>query len=208
MHIILVCGFAHKGHHQGQESTDKNQKTLTLRPLPSWPPKLPMRLLQKGTNCSISLRPSVCGARLCSQAAGSPMATHVPPSAFGDPQPTALILAQTACLASGEGVCRADASSWQPVAEPQQQQQQTPGEIRRGQRQEDTARSCISAGGRRDSNGKRRARLARSWGGQAPGSPPCATPGARRAHSSPPFPPETREPFKALVKNDVFQNLI
>lgn len=52
--------------------------------------------------------------------ARSPTVTHMPPWAFGDPQPATLILALTALLASGEDVCRADAGSRQPVAEPQQ----------------------------------------------------------------------------------------
>lgn len=82
------------------------------------------------------------------------------PSALGDPQPATLILALTALLASGEDVCRADAGSQQPVAEPQQQQQQTRGEIHRGQQHEDTAGGCISADGHTENSGQRRAVLA------------------------------------------------
>lgn len=82
------------------------------------------------------------------------------PSALGDPQPATLILALTALLASGEDVCRADAGSQQPVAEPEQQQQQTRGEIHRGQQYEDTAGSCISADGHTKNSGQRRAVLA------------------------------------------------
>ena len=136
---------------------------------------------------------------------------HVLPSAFRDPQPATLNFS-TNSLASIWGR-RLPCRRRQPAASGRapKQLQQAPGEIHRGQQHKGTAGSCISADGRMESNGKRRATLAQkrrqacSWRGQAqpaPRSSPRATPGACRAHPSHPFPLENRELFKTLVKND------
>lgn len=139
MHIVLVYGFAHKGHHQGQERTDRkfNSSSSSLSV-----PKLPVSLLHKGTDGFISFRPPVCRVSLRQQSPGcgerqlpgpsrlqaalpvallqwgvcSPTAMDAPPSAFGDPQGAALILALTALLAPGEGSAvqtQAAGSQWQ-----------------------------------------------------------------------------------------------
>jgi len=155
-HIILVCGFAHEGHHQGHESTDVSQKTQLSVLFPLGPQtagqysRYIVNIHRTGAQtglchsahrragCRGGSRASgagqgSCPAALCPQSGspglpaalpaalppqgpGSLTARHVPPSACGDPQPDALILALTALLASGEDACQADAGSRQPAA--------------------------------------------------------------------------------------------
>lgn len=151
MHIVLVYGFAHKGHHQGQERTDRkfNSSSSSLSV-----PKLPVSLLHKGTDGFISFRPPVCRVSLRQQSPGcgerqlpgpSRLQAALPGTAavgsvqpHGDGRATIGLWGPTRRRSNFSTdsltgiwgrVCRADAGSRQPVAEPQQQQ--TPGEIRR-----------------------------------------------------------------------------
>lgn len=57
---MLICGFAHKGHHQGQEKHRYKTENINLPCLPSWPPKLLVSLYHKGTTWFISLSSLVC----------------------------------------------------------------------------------------------------------------------------------------------------
>lgn len=60
IHIILICGFACKGHHQGQEKHRHKTENITLHPLLSWPPELLVSLYHKSTNWFILFSPLVC----------------------------------------------------------------------------------------------------------------------------------------------------